>query len=76
MRPFHRASPPILQAIRRFVDVPGLRDPGAIVDMGAFEYRYPPLLASGGAFLFNASLPSVTIASMLLYQHRVLPRAI
>ena len=46
---------------QRFIDVPGVRDPGAIVDMGAFEYTLP-LAASGSAFLLNAAKPSVRIS--------------
>ncbi len=45
----------------RFIDVPGVRDPGAIVDMGAYEYTLP-LAASGSAFLLNAAKPSVKIS--------------
>jgi hypothetical protein len=42
----------------RFVDVPGVRDPGAIVDMGAYEYVMP-LAVTGGTFLIDAPKPSV-----------------
>ncbi len=45
----------------RFIDVPGVHDPGAIVDMGAYEYTLP-LAASGSAFLPNAAKPSVKIS--------------
>ncbi len=45
----------------RFVDVPGAHDPGAIVDMGAYEYTVT-LAASGGSFLFAAAKPAVKIA--------------
>ncbi len=45
----------------RFIDVPRMRDPGAIVDMGAYEYTLP-LAASGSAFLLNAAKPSVKIS--------------
>ncbi len=45
----------------RFVDVPGLHDPGAIVDIGAYEYQYPPLLAASSIFLFSAALPTVKV---------------
>ncbi len=45
----------------RFIDVPGVRDPGAIVDMGAYEYTLP-LAASAGAFLVNAARPTVKVS--------------
>ncbi len=45
----------------RFIDVPGVNDPGAIVDMGAYEYTLP-LAASGSRFLLNAVKPSVRIS--------------
>ncbi len=45
----------------RFIDVPGVRDPGAIVDIGAYEYTLP-LAAAGSAFLLNAAKPSVKIS--------------
>ena len=45
----------------RFIDVPGIRDPGAIVDMGAYEYTLP-LAASAGAFLVNAARPTVSVS--------------
>src|SRR5262249_54091535 len=42
----------------RFVDMLGVNDPGAIVDMGAHEDALP-LVASGGRFVFDARVPSV-----------------
>ncbi len=42
----------------RFIDIPGLRDPGAIVDIGAYE-RQLPLSASLGTLILNAAAPSV-----------------
>ncbi len=45
----------------RFIDVPGVRDPGAMVDMGAYEYTLP-LAGSTGAFLFNTPRPTVSVS--------------
>jgi predicted outer membrane repeat protein len=45
----------------RFVDLPGVRDPGDVVDMGALEYQFP-LAAAQGSYLFNASRPSVRLS--------------
>ena len=42
----------------RFIDIPGVRDPGAIVDMGAFEQQLP-LLITSGSFLYNAPQPTL-----------------
>jgi predicted outer membrane repeat protein len=45
----------------RTVDVPGAHDPGAIVDMGAYEYQLP-LSATTGTFLVNAAKPSAQVS--------------
>jgi parallel beta-helix repeat protein len=42
----------------RFIDIPGVHDPGAIVDMGAYE-RVPPIADAG--YLFNAVRPTVSV---------------
>jgi hypothetical protein len=42
----------------RIVDVPGVRDPGPIVDMGAYERGAP---FGDGTFLVDAPQPSVTV---------------
>jgi hypothetical protein len=42
----------------RFVDVPGANDPGAIVDMGAYERQLAVSIISG-SFLFDAPRPAV-----------------
>ncbi len=44
----------------RFADIAGVRDPGVVVDMGAYELPVTSLLAAGGSFLFAASKPSVS----------------
>jgi hypothetical protein len=44
----------------RFIDVPGAHDPGAIVDMGAYEYPLP-LAAAGGDYLFDAPRPAARV---------------
>jgi hypothetical protein len=48
-----------LEGNARFIDIPGAHDPGAIVDMGAYE-RQPPLVASGGSLVVDA--PAVKFA--------------
>jgi predicted outer membrane repeat protein len=44
----------------RFTDFPAVHDPGAIVDLGAYEA--PVALAAEAQFLFDAPLPSVRVA--------------
>jgi predicted outer membrane repeat protein len=42
----------------RFIDIPGVHDPGAIVDMGAYE-RIAPIADAG--YLFDAVRPTVSV---------------
>jgi probable HAF family extracellular repeat protein len=44
----------------RFIDVPTINDPGAIVDMGAYEYTLP-LAGVTGSFVTNALTPTIQI---------------
>jgi predicted outer membrane repeat protein len=44
----------------RKLDVPGIHDPGAIVDMGAYE-RTPPVAISSAAWLVNLPKPTLQI---------------
>lgn len=43
----------------RIIDVPGVRDPNAITDIGAYEYVAAPLLINSLVFDSNSSKPSV-----------------
>lgn len=45
----------------RFVDMPGINDPGGIVDLGAYEYVLP-LAATSGAYLYDAAAPGIGVA--------------
>jgi hypothetical protein len=42
----------------RFIDIPGAHDPGAIVDMGAYE-RQLPVSAYGGTVVLDGPAPSI-----------------
>lgn len=49
-----------MAGVPRFADVPGMHDPGVVVDMGAYE-RPVSFAAAGGEFLFDAAQPTLAI---------------
>jgi hypothetical protein len=49
-----------LEGNARFVDIPGAHDPGAIMDMGAYE-RQLPLVAGSGNLVLDGPAPSIKL---------------